>query len=386
MISLNKYLLDSFDKKLILSEEDKAKLIELDREYNDLVSLKRKGFNEKDVRNLKEEMNKFFEARKRGEKYFPILDLGECEYDTDGIIDKANALLTKFINFPQCFLSGYYIACIERILGWCKFYIDKKNGIPRKWTNCTISPSTYYKALETLKNSTFESDGQLDRNIDSDGAAEMVEKALDELGYEWKVSLEPNMIARMNVLPNGIIRISKTAKFNSADIEGLIAHEIKGHIGRRVWGKKTGLYIFVHGLRGRSTLDEGLAVWNSINLVNTKKPNVMFNIALKCVIAYLKFRMDFCDLFDFIKNLHIKGNPSDEVIFKSIVRAKRENIDTSLLGGVSDDSDYFIGYNMVKNMTDKQREDILKYNVGPIQLKDIPKIKKFFKLNKFEPI
>ena len=37
-------------------------------------------------------------------------------------------------------------------------------------------------------------------------------------------------------------------------------------------------------------------------------------------------------------------------------------------------------------MTDKERDDILKYNIGPDQIKDLPEIKKFLKLNKFKPL
>ena len=37
-------------------------------------------------------------------------------------------------------------------------------------------------------------------------------------------------------------------------------------------------------------------------------------------------------------------------------------------------------------MTDKERKDILKYNIGPDQIKDLPKIKEFLRVNKFEPL
>jgi hypothetical protein len=37
-------------------------------------------------------------------------------------------------------------------------------------------------------------------------------------------------------------------------------------------------------------------------------------------------------------------------------------------------------------MTDAERDDILKYNIGPNQIKDLPKIKEFFKLNKFKSL
>ena len=387
MISLAQYLHNDFSFSQKMSLNDRKKLIALDREYNELIMLRRDDFNEKDVHNLDEEADKFFSAYDKGEKYYPVLELGECKYDTDGIIEKSNKLLKKFIDFDSCPLSKYYIDNINRTIEWCQFYIDRKAGIDRAWDQSHLSSETYIKALEVLKSSKFESTVNLDRNITAEEAKVMLENALKELKYNnWKVAIEPDMLARMNVLPNNTIRICKTALFSKADIEGLIAHEIKGHVGRRWWGYKTGLYLFVHGLRGRNLLDEGLAVWNSINLVNVAKPNVMFNISLKYVISYQKYRLDFYDLFKFIDNLDLKNKPSRKIIFKAIARAKRENIDTRLLGGVGDDGDYFAGYLLVNDMDDKMRDDILKWNVGLKQLKDIPMIKKFFANNTFDEI
>ena len=72
------------------------------------------------------------------------------------------------------------------------------------------------------------------------------------------------MLPRLNV-KMGKVNINSKAKFSEEDIDGLIAHEIKGHVGRRFYGKETGLWLFAYGLDGSSTYDEGLAVWNSIN-------------------------------------------------------------------------------------------------------------------------
>jgi hypothetical protein len=194
------------------------------------------------------------------------------------------------------------------------------------------------------------------------------------------------MLARMNVLPNNIIRISKTAHFNDADIEGLIAHEVKGHIARRHFAQHTGLYLFAHGLKGNNIYDEGLAIWNSLNLVDKPKPNVMMNIALKYIVGYNKYRMDFCELFDYIKSIDVKNQIPESVLFKCIARGKREIYDTSILGGMPDDSRYLEGYELVNLMSDSERDDILKWNIGPEQIHDLPKIKEFFKLNKFESL
>lgn len=94
--------------------------------------------------------------------------------------------------------------------------------------------------------------------------------------------------------------------------------------------------------------------------------------------------MDFCELFDYVKSL--TNTMPDKKIFGVLIRAKREIIDMSLPGGWHDDMSYFVGYQIVKKMTDKERDDILKWNIGPDQIQDLPKIKEFFRINKFESL
>lgn len=371
---------------LKLNAKDKEYLLELDNEFKDLIYRVRSEYNEKDIINLDEEFDKFMEARNKGKKYYPLLKTSKCKYKESNIISDLIELKNKFNNFKQCFLSKYYIEVINRKIRWCKYVIDICNGDYKEWPSNVPDRKLFEEALHVFKTNKYQSSNDLNRNIDSENAKKMIEDALKELNYDWKVSIEDNMLARMNVLPNKIIRISKTAKFNEADIEGLIAHEIKGHIGRRYWGYKTGLNLFVYGLEYCPTLDEGLAVWNSINLVKHEKPNVMVNISLKYIIGYLKHYLDFCELFDYIKKISKKHNIPDSVIFKAIIRSKRDILNMKIMGGKSDDCDYFLGYNIVNNMTEKQREDILKYNIGPSHLNDLNDIKKFLKINNFKSL
>jgi hypothetical protein len=138
------------------------------------------------------------------------------------------------------------------------------------------------------------------------------------------------------------------------------------------------------GLRWTNTLDEGLAIYNSLHKCSEVKPNVHFNIALKTIIAYYLDKKDFCELFDMCKEL--APNMPDESLFTTIIRYKRELQDCSIIGGNGDDMSYFCGYQIVKGMNNKERDDILKYNIGPDQLPELPNIKKFLKVNKFPPL
>ena len=163
-----------------------------------------------------------------------------------------------------------------------------------------------------------------------------------------------------------------------------IEHEIKGHIFKRYKGLQTGLYLFVHGLTGKNVTSEGIAVWNSLNNVKKQKINILANIALRFVISYKKSNLDFCELFDYIKEVY--PSVSDDVLFKTILRSKRELVDTKLLGGMSKDSDYFLGYKYINSLNKSDRDRLSKWNIGIEQVKYIDVFEKFFKVNKFDPI
>jgi hypothetical protein len=206
-------------------------------------------------------------------------------------------------------------------------------------------------------------------------------KALKELKYPWKVIITDKMLPRVGVKECQEVLVRTDAVFSDIDIEGLIEHEIKGHVARRYYGMTTGLNLFFYGLYNRNYLDEGLAVWNSLNKVKTVKPNVLYNVAMKYIVVYHMNEMHFNELFDFCRSIS-KSIPDDK-LFNIIARAKRDIQDMSLLGGWADNASYFTGYQIVKDMTDQERDDILKYNIGPDHIKDLYDIKKFLKINNF---
>lgn len=383
MIDLYKYL-DNRICSMKLTKEQKEKLLALDKEYGDLIYMYRKDRNWKDVLNVEEEYEKFIKARERGVKYYPQLKMHENKFSEDGILQRMEALRTEFKNF-NCFLSEYYIESLNDYITKVKFTIDKNNNVPNKvYFDTPPSLENYELALETIKKHPYESLKDAHRTINAKTAKNELQKYIDELGYEWKIELNDEMMPRMNVNTDKVMRIKTSAMFSEEDLEGLKQHEIKGHIGRRYYGMKTGLYLFLYGLLGRNTLDEGLAVYNSLHKVKKQKKNILFNIALKTIVTYQLNKLDFCELFDFVRSL--TDTMPDKKIFMVLIRAKREIQDMRLLGGWHDDMSYFCGYQIVKKMTDKERDDILKWNIGPDQINDLPKIKQFFKLNKFESL
>lgn len=369
-----------------LSYEEKQYLLELDREYNDICDMFRHDFETHDVQNLDEECEKFLAARAEGKKYFPQIRIPDPKFSTDGILPRAETLLRRFREF-NCYLSKYYIELLEPMVKKIRWVIDPDKYAAWYIETCrsSLTPSheTYEAALKMLRENPYIETDDNDKTISAKEAVKEIQTHIDSLGYKWKVQLKSNMIPRMQVDANGHLNVKNTAKFSKTDIEGLKKHEVEGHVGRRYYGLCTGLYLFLYGLLLRNVLDEGLAIWNSLNKCEIPKPNIKFNIALKCIIAYWLPKKDFYEIFDLCKEL--VPNIPDKKLFSAIVRPKAELMDCSKLGGNGDQS-YFEGYQIVKNMSKGQRSAILKYNIGPSHVSDIPNIRKFLEINKFKSL
>lgn len=385
MKNIKEYICENMVMKL--TKKQKEKLLELDKKYGELILHYREVHNSKDILNFSEERDKFVEMYERGEKYYPTIKMNPDKEDLRNIVDRFKELKFEFENIGfYCLLTKYYLYSINFLIHFFDFTIRRDEGdvtLVEPNTN-TITDEIYKEAVNILKTYKYEKNVKSNRDKDANYALEKIKAAIDELGYDWDVKIYDNMVPRMNVLPNGIVRINKNAKFSDVDIQGLIAHEIKGHVGRRFYGKKLGLNLFLNGLYSRNIYDEGLAVWNSLNIVDEPKPNILFNIALKCFIAYNAQRLDYYDLFVLCK----KTCPQIEnkKLAASILRNKRNQKDTHRLGGDFTDASYYIGWREVNKMTDAERDDILKWNIGPEQFKDLDRIKAFFKINKFKPI
>lgn len=366
-----------------ISSEMKRKLLELDEKYHKLIEKFRTKYVATTCSNIREEFEKFMLARKNGQKYYPQLEIENSDID-ETLTENLEKLKKEFGKIKtECYVAKFYIEKIESMIGSLELRKSLETEEYETPENNPVDKKLYDEALKCINEHPYKKpDFKNDRNIESDKCLEEIEDALDELGYNFEVQINDNMLPRMNV-KMGKVNINRKSRFSEEDIEGLIAHEIKGHVGRRFYGKETGLWLFAYGLQSSSTYDEGLAVWNSLNIVKHKKDNIMFNIAMKTCVSYLMFEMDFCDLFDWVK----KKAPTmtDYTAFKIIVRPRRRNKDCEIKSG-EPMTTYFKGYNMVKDMDNKTRDDILHYNIGPDQIFELENIKEFLKVNKFKKL
>ena len=142
MKSLAEYINESLDA-LCLSTEDKNRLLELDREYGDIVDTFRHDRNDKDVLNMDEEFSKFIAARKRGMKYFPHIQLQPHKFATDGLLGRVERLIAEFQRF-NCFLSKYYLELLEPMAYKIKHVLE-----PEKYYNWYV---TYQAQKPTYEN------------------------------------------------------------------------------------------------------------------------------------------------------------------------------------------------------------------------------------------
>ena len=368
-----------------MTQEERDKLLRLDGLYGKLALLYRRERDFKAISNIEEEFKKFMDYRERGAKYFPQIKCPGANF-SQSTLDLGKYLLKEFNNF-DCYLSEFYIDIISLLVGRIEYYMGKRSIQWYTTTNAqTPSLENFNAALDTIKEHPYSEVGtsDKDRNIRADKAAELIQAHIDKRGYRWKVELTDKILPRMSVDTEQKMYVKDSARFSRIDIAGLKAHEVDGHVGRRYYGLMTGLHLFHHGLTGRNNLDEGLAVYNSLHKCRTPKPNILFNTAIKTIMVYKCQTLDFCELFEYCKSL-CPTYPDDK-LFTAMIRLKSDLRDTSIMGCCGDDQSYFCGYQLVKTLTDEQRDDILKWNIGPNQLKDLPDIKRFFELNKFEPL
>lgn len=375
-----------------LSIEEKNQLLKLDKEYGDFFREFWFKWDRTDCKNLMEEWEKFKTSREKKEKYYPKIELVTDELTPD-FLTWGNELITKFKSFP-CYLSKFYIENIQYMLNQAIATIYKTPDAIRILNQqmCPkVSEENYKLAWDMIKKHPYK-DVREDQPYRGKDIQKWMQEHIDKCGFHYKVELNPYMIARQNVVPHEpVLHIRTKGRFSDIDVASLKIHEVEVHVARRHWGFQTGLNLFVDGLVERNTLDEGMAINQSLHH-NPKgiKPNLEFDIAVKTIIGYHIMEMDFIELYDWLsKKLKTKDNKDiiELIVFKNLMRFKRVIQDCSLLGGDAiSETDYFCGYQMVKDMPDDLKEDIIRWNIGPNQISELPNIKKFFTNNKFTPL
>lgn len=396
MITLSRYITESFDRYMELSKKDKQTLLKLDKKFHKYMEeFAHEQVHFMNVANLQEEVDRIVKKVERGEdfevKIKPEKNKFEDEYFCHRLSEAFQELRHEFTTL-NCFLSKYYIELCEEKLRQIDFfatYYKKKNLKPKY--NTMPSKRVYEEAVKILKKHKFQKVSRMDkkyqRNVSPEKSQKRLQKSIDDRGLGWTVVIDDNMVPRMSVRPYREFRISRTNLFSEVDLQSLEVHEVEVHTARKHWGMQTGLYLFLYGLGGSNIFDEGIAIYNSLHKCKNQKPNILFYVAIKIVIAYHLYDMDALELFNYIKQL---TDAPDRVIAKQMVRVNRCMDNSILFFGTANfgsaDQDYLNGYMMVRDMTEEERQELIKYPIGPAQMYELDNIKKFLKVNNFEPL
>ena len=398
MKSLYTYITESLDN-MKLTPEDKQHLLKLDKKFYDLMMPFFKELTHyQNIVDVHNNIVEFREAYKNGKEYSPRLKYEKSKFDSDEytkkFVNDCNELINEFVEFPQCYLSHLYINEIRKMRGIGEFYNKYSHdpSIIDDWYFRHPTKETYEAALKMYKDNPFkkpEEEGKKDPDFEQKTKAAdcipIMQKEMDKQGYDWTAKCDPNLVPRMSVkhYPEFVIRSSR--KFSDVDIDSLIVHEINTHVRRKHLGKQTGLALFLFGPGHADDLDEGMALRNSIEKMKKLKLNQLFKTAQKIIINYWIGKKSFTEIFEFLKKI-TPGYDEDQLLFSMHRNYRCTFYSTERDLSYSFDCGYFEGYDIVKDLSEAECEELMHYNIGIAALHELPNIKKFFKENKFKPL
>ena len=133
-----------------LSNEVKSTLLELDEKYHKLIEKFRTKYVAQTISNIKEEFEKFINARNNGQKYFPQLEIENSEVDMD-LLDKFSELKDEFGEIEsECYIAKFYIEKIESMIHSLEMRKELENNEYVPGEN-PVDKELYNDALECIK-------------------------------------------------------------------------------------------------------------------------------------------------------------------------------------------------------------------------------------------
>lgn len=357
------------DTELLLTYKDRIKLLELDTKWAEMkLSFYEPKKEEVDLSEYRAE----FMNNVKSKNYQPIhLNIAESKYKkpSDEEIDE---LIKEFKAF-KCILSPLYIESLESMKG------DSKSNTKH------ISVD---RAIKILKDGKWNDNKIARKKISVDEVYAKCVEAASQL-QNWKVILSKKTASRMSI-KGTTIRIMKDATFYEDELDGLIIHEIYTHAYRKYRGMRTGLWLFVLGMKGNNKANEGLAIYNQLQHPSPYK-NTLKIIALKRLVSNELSKIKESkkgNIYEVYEKIS-KEYPDipKNVIYSTIMRAKRCCTNTDSYRYI-DSSVYFDGYIEVKDLAPKTRTLLLEWPIS-IELaksKDCETIIKFININLFPAI
>ncbi len=357
--SLGDFLIDI--RKVASGQEEKQKTQLLTQEPytdpiiidNQLEEISRQIFITGNIRpiNLIKEKKQFF----KNTDYNPNYLYKPVEIDTDKILDRLNTLKpddTTIIGelFSEKIRKLKQALYLIEAIGDDDIFPDRSEqlyGIPNE--------EIFQKALELINNIPSPVDNsQRLKYISFNEVKNTLESALEKINYKGSIDYVKNGPTKASVHRSGNkILINKNYKFTKEKLEGTIAHEIEVHLRRAIAGKNKKYKIFSYGTANYIETEEGLAVFNKSQRLNSQQP--VRNAAIMYVSAYLNHKGSFNETYKYLRALGL----TERNAYKYTVRTKKGINNTTNKGAFLKDMLYFTGYLKVAKLTDNEREALL---------------------------
>lgn len=287
--------------------------------------------------------------------YNPQFEYPPVQIDTDKLLERLNSLQPDTnTDIGRIFAEKIAemkkeIYLIEAISDDEKFASRSKDlyGHPDN--------KTFQRALRTIKETdSIKPNKRKGKILKRAEVQKLLQSSLNKIGFDGKIIFTKTGPKKAAVLKHrNEIQINSNYKFTRDKLLGTIAHEIQIHLRRALEGKKQPYKIFSYGTARYIEIEEGLAVLNKSNVLDSKQP--IRNAAIMYASAYMNNISSFYETYKFLKGLGL----SEHNAFNFTMRTKKGIKDTSKHGAFLKDSLYFTGYLKVKNLTEEQVNALL---------------------------
>jgi len=310
--------------------------------------------------NAKEEEERFFQSP---DTYNPQFEYSELDYDSENFMSILQELKTDDTPLGQLFDKKRNELIMTILMlenrdtdDFTKYSIDLYGDVTKELldiarTRLSEMPSSFeeekiYTALE---------------------ARRFFEETIKYYGLDWKISISEKISSQASVGKSGKLFIRKDAVFPKSKIYGTIAHEIETHILSAENGKLQPYLLFNRGFANYLKTQEGLAVYNQEEFIETGRKNIKYYMTAANILAvYYAHKFSFVESYQMLK----KHNISDTDAFRLILKAKRGIRDTSKPGCFTKGSIYLKGALMIQDFA-SNGGDLKKLYVGKIALEDL---------------
>ena len=315
-------------------------------------------------RNLNEENEKFLRLFHSGVIYNP-----QYRYDTIPRLDEAEQAIAA-LEFGDSGIEAIYRDYQRYLLQ--SIWLLRSVGDAERFT--AWSAALFGQPDESLKEKAmaiFAEHGAVitdDTPCSPEDLKHCMEKAIQEHGFAWSVSVVDKLTSKVAVDPDEkTVWINSNVRFSRNDVRRLLVHEFGTHIVRAENGSRQKYHIFQNGFPKSIETEEGLAAYNEWK-------HHLLDIRTLKIYAGRVLAVDLCQNDSFYEAfVRLKDHFPEEECVRMISRVKRGLTDTAQKGAFTKDFIYLNGFYQVKERINPEKERIL--YTGIIGLDDVDRVR-----------